>query len=638
MRPTRRRVALAVALLAAAAAPTPTTTTVTTVTLSSLDLSVARQGWGTPGVDRSVGGHPLTVGGHAYRTGLGTHCPGRLTVRLDGGSRRFHAVVGIDDEVPPGTGAADFSVWGDGRRLWDGGLRHRGDPPQSVDVDVVGVRELQLHADDPDGWANDHADWCDAAVDVTGEPPRTAAAGRVPDPFIAPPSDDPHLPSPPAAGVASVPPLGWNSYDGYGDSVTEAEVRANAAAVAAHLRPHGWQYVVVDYRWYDPGAHDNDANARRGATLTMDAFGRLQPSPNRFPSAAGGAGFRPLADAVHRAGLKFGIHVMRGIARQAVAANLPIEGGGGGGGFRAADAADPASTCPWCPDMVGVRGNTPAGRAWYASVVRQYAAWGVDLIKVDDLSAPYRGDEVAAIRAAIDAAGRPVVFSTSPGPAPLGRAADLARLANQWRANDDLWDTWADADGWTGLGRSFDAADRWDGSVGPGHWPDLDMLPLGRLSVGHRSVGPDRRTRLTRAEQLTMLTLWAVFPSPLMVGGDLTAADDWEWSLLANDEVLTVNQDPLGRPAQRVVNRGGDRQAWCRPLADGSVAVALFNATDVDDTTVTATWRDLDLFGRYRVRDLWRHADVEAASDHVAAVLPPHGAALLRLTPEAARR
>ena len=184
---------------------------------------------------------------------------------------------------------------------------------------------------------------------------------------------------------APTPPLGWNSYDTFGDSVTEAEVRANADYLKEHLLPHGWQYVVIDYRWYDSGAHSSKLVDRAGARLAMDRFGRLLPAANRFPSAAGGKGFKPLADDLHAMGLKFGIHVMRGIPRQAVAAKTPIEGTP----FTAADAANTASTCPWCPDMYGVDATKPAGQAYYNSLYRLYASWGVDFVKVDDLSSPY---------------------------------------------------------------------------------------------------------------------------------------------------------------------------------------------------------------------------------------------------------
>ena len=200
-------------------------------------------------------------------------------------------------------------------------------------------------------------------------------------------------PSPAYWKMAPTPPMGWNSYDSFGDNVTEEEILANARYQQEHLLSHGWKYVVVDYRWYDPGAHDNNPNGRAGAKLAADRFGRLVPAPNRFPSAAAGKGFKPLADRLHAMGLKFGIHVMRGIPRQSVKANTPIEGSD----FKAADAANTANICPWCPDMFGVDADKPAGQAWYDSILRQYADWGVDFVKVDDLSSPYakrrnRGD------------------------------------------------------------------------------------------------------------------------------------------------------------------------------------------------------------------------------------------------------
>jgi len=211
--------------------------------------------------------------------------------------------------------------------------------------------------------------------------------------------------------IALTPPIGWNSYDSFGDDVTEAEVLANARSMEESLKPYGWDYVIVDYRWYDPDASSapNNTAARAGAKLTADAFGRLEPSPNRFPSAADGKGFGPLAATVHAMGLKFGVHIMRGIPRQAVTANMPIEGSA----FHAADAANTKSICPWCPDMYGVDASTPAGQAWYDSLLRQYAAWGLDYIKVDDMSAPYSTAEIEAIHKPLRSAGVPS-FSASP--------------------------------------------------------------------------------------------------------------------------------------------------------------------------------------------------------------------------------
>jgi hypothetical protein len=433
--------------------------------------------------------------------------------------------------------------------------------------------------------------------------------------------------------LALTPPMGWNSYDGYGDNVTEDEILANAKAVETYLRPHGWQYVVVDYRWYDPGAHDNNAAGRAGADLTMDANGRLLPSPNRFPSAVKGAGFKPLADKIHTMGLRFGIHIMRGIPQNAVKANLPIEGSD----FKAADAADTASVCAWCKDMYGVKGDTGAGAAWYDSIFRQYAAWGVDYIKVDDLSRPYAAAEIKTIHDAINKSGRAIVFSTSPGATPLNQAGHVMANANLWRITDDFWDRWAL------LNPVFDTAASWLPSAGPGHWPDADMLPLGHLSVGHRSVGNDRQSGFTQAEQTTMMTLWSLMPSPLMLGGDFTRADAWELSLLTNDEVLAIDQDPSGKAATRVAAATADRaargaatsasgtEAWCKTLSDGSIAIGLFNrSTAAADIGVTLA--QLGLKGNYHVVDVWTHKALADTSDRLTANIASHGAVLLKLT------
>ena len=376
-------------------------------------------------------------------------------------------------------------------------------------------------------------------------------------------------PTPPYWKMATTPPMGWNSYDSFGDSVTEEETLANARYQKEHLLAHGWTYVVVDYRWYDPGAHDNNPSGRAGAKLAADGFGRLLPAPNRFPSAADGKGFKPLADRIHAMGLKFGIHVMRGIPRQSVKENTPIEGSE----FKAADAANTGNVCPWCPDMFGVDCAKPAGQAWYDSILRLYAAWGVDFIKVDDLSSPYSAREVEAIRRAIDRCGRAIVFSTSPGETPVSEAAHVETHANMWRISGDFWDSW-DA-----LNHTFDLLAAWQGHAGPGRWPDADMIPLG--FIGKRSVGGNRMTHFSKDEQVTMMSLWALAPSPLMLGMNMPENDKWTLSLLTNDEVLAVNQDPLGRQGMRI-SRTKELEVWTKDLSGGAKAVAFFNRASVE--------------------------------------------------------
>ena len=419
---------------------------------------------------------------------------------------------------------------------------------------------------------------------------------------------------------AQTPPMGWNSYNSFGDSVTEAEFRTNAVYLKEHLLKYGWQYVVVDYRWYDPGAHSSDVGDRAGAKLTMDRYGRLLPAPNRFPSASDGKGFTKLAADCHAMGLKFGIHVMRGIPRLAVAGKMPIEGSK----FNAADAANVGSTCVWCPDMYGVRADTPAGQDWYDSILRLYAQWGVDFVKIDDLSAPYSDKEIEALRKAIDHCGRKIVFSTSPGDTPVDKGSHVRHEANMWRVSGDFWDHWPS------LKAQFGRLDAWTPHRGPGHWPDADMIPLGRLAIRCHDGGIAHMTRFTRDEQVTMMTLWAIARSPLMLGMNLPDNDAWTESLLTNEEMLAVNQHSAGN---RQLFRNGDQIAWVADVPGSKDRyLAIFNASD-SATDIAVSWKDLGVSGSCRVRDLWKKTDLGSFRDKFASPVPVHGAMLLRVSP-----
>ena len=214
--------------------------------------------------------------------------------------------------------------------------------------------------------------------------------------------------------LAATPPMGWNSWDGYGTTIKESEVKANAQWFAEHLKPYGWQYVVVDMEWFvtNPQPEGNS----KTSSYAMDTYGRFIPAPNRFPSASKDLGFKPLADYVHSLGLKFGIHILRGIPKQAVAQNLPIEGSP----HHAVDAADTSDTCPWNFDNYGVDATKPAGQAYYDSILRLYASWGVDAIKVDCIAShPYKGEEIRMLAQALAKTGRPIALSLSPGAAPI---------------------------------------------------------------------------------------------------------------------------------------------------------------------------------------------------------------------------
>jgi alpha-galactosidase len=424
--------------------------------------------------------------------------------------------------------------------------------------------------------------------------------------------------------LAATPPMGWNSWDGYGTTIKESEVKANAQWFAEHLKVYGWHYIVVDMEWFvtNPQAEGNS----KTSTYSIDEYGRFIPAPNRFPAATKDLGFHPLADYVHSLGLKFGIHILRGIPRQAVTQNLPIEGSP----YHAADAADTSDTCPWNYDNYGIDASKPAGQAYYDSILRLYAGWGVDAIKVDCIAShPYKGDEIRMIATALAKTGRAIALSLSPGPAPLEKTEEMKKYAQMWRISDDIWDIWhSDVPYPQGLGDQLANLAKWAGRSEPGHWPDADMLPLGRLGPAP-GWGKPRDTRLTHEEQRTLMTLWVMFPSPLMVGGDLTRADAWTTSLLTNPEVLAVDQSSTGNHPALTTDKA---VLWLAKAAhaDGRY-IAAFNLQD-SSQTVEYSWKQLGLDGtRYAQRNLWEHKDLGIASS-LKVVLPPHGSVLYRVS------
>ena len=418
-------------------------------------------------------------------------------------------------------------------------------------------------------------------------------------------------------GPAATPPMGWNSWDCYGTTVTEAEVKANADYMARRLKPHGWQYVVIDIQWSEqnPKAH----GYRPDAQLAMDDYGRLMPAVNRFPSSAGGRGFRPLADYIHGLGLRFGIHIMRGIPRQAVKTNLPVFESPA----RAAAIADTASLCPWNSDMYGVDLSRPGGQDYYDSILKLYAGWGVDYIKADDIARPAHRAEIAALHHAIGKTGRPIVLSLSPGPAMIKDLAFLQQNANLWRISDDFWDDWK------ALRLNFILMSIWSGIGRPGAWPDADMLPLGRIGI-RAERGDDRMTRFTPAEQRTLMSLWSIAQAPLMFGGDLPSNDDFTLSLVSNDEVLAADQHGARGSA---FAEAGDSVVWTAD-APGAAAryVAVFNLGDHRPLDIHLAWAALQLPDKCLVRDLWEHKDLGTIPEGYDFRVAPHDAGLYKLT------
>ncbi len=423
---------------------------------------------------------------------------------------------------------------------------------------------------------------------------------------------------------AKRPPMGWNSYDYYDTNVTEAEVLANAEFMAKHLKPYGWEYVVIDIQWY---AHDTASMRERFQYIPfgkneMDAYGRLIPNPVKFPSAANGAGFKPLADKIHNLGLKFGIHVMRGIPREAAQNHLPILGTE----VTADLVANPSSICMWNPDMYGVRADE-AGQKYYDSVLQLYADWGVDFIKVDDIcsTGPYpriygERHEVEMLHKAIENCGRPIVLSLSPGPAVVTESWHYKKHANMWRITDDFWDNWES------LRCMFDRCEKWQDHVQEGCWPDCDMLPLGRVG---KWFGEERSTLFTRDEQKTMMSLWCIFHSPLMLGAEMTLLDEWTLSLLQKEDLLRLGDS---RFLSRQVLRNEKQCIWasCDPHT-GEQYVALFNLSE-ETRQISADLSECsNMFpaGCFRVADgAWQEIWSDERSDQPFGQAPPHGVLL----------
>ncbi|PTQ81794.1 alpha galactosidase A [Trichococcus patagoniensis] len=414
---------------------------------------------------------------------------------------------------------------------------------------------------------------------------------------------------------APTPPKGWNSWDSFGASVTEAEVLGNAEVMAEKLKEFGWEYVVVDIQWYEP--HADSCAYHPFAELNQDEYSRLLPAENRFPSAAGGRGFKPLADAVHGMGLKFGIHIMRGIPRQAVHNNTKIFGAQ----ITAREIADANSICPWNTDMYGVDPSKQGAQAYYDSLLALYASWGVDFLKVDDIAdsklyGTHTG-EIELIRKAIDGCGRPMVLSLSPGPAPIAFGTFFQRNANMWRLTDDLWDNWDQ------LHDMFGRCAKWSAFVGAGAWPDCDMLPLGHIGTRTAADGTEARmTRFTKDEQRSLMTLWSIFRSPLMFGGDLRNLDAWSQSLLTNPYLIDAHQD--GRVA-REVYRKDDLVIWVSE-SDARQYVACFNLSDEPVRLPEAAGEWLQSIGE-EMHEVWGNRTVSVI-DAQTAFIAPHGVAL----------
>jgi alpha-galactosidase len=425
---------------------------------------------------------------------------------------------------------------------------------------------------------------------------------------------------------AKTPPMGWNSYDYYDTTVNEAEVRANAEYMAKHLKPHGYDYVVVDIQWSDSDAGTDRKNYQyiNFSHFAIDEYSRQLPAENRFPTSKNGAGFRPLADYIHSLGLKFGIHIMRGIPRYAAHMHLKIKGSD----VTADKIANPYSVSKWNPDMYGVDYQKPGAQEYYNSIFELYAEWGVDFVKVDDIcntnfyiDNPYSAEkEIEMIHKAILNSGRDMVLSLSPGPAVIEKAWHLEKYANMWRITDDFWDNW------DLLKNMFERCEVWQNHVSTGCYPDCDMIPVGYLGKG---FGEERYTNFTLDEQITLMTLWCIFRSPLMLGAELPKLDEQTLELLTNDEVLHLVSNSNGAIQ---IERDNNHAIWLsNDNNDNSRYVAIFNLSD-ESQNLSISLKELEINSKVSIRDLWNHKDLALADTVITAKVSSHGAVLYKLS------
>ncbi len=633
-----------------------------TIWLSSLDLTRMKQGWGRPQIDRSIRQTPLSIGGARFNHGVGTHAESVLFVNLNGHAERFLAQAGVDDAAGSDIASIRFKIIGDGQKLWDSGPMKLGQKAKTADVDLSGIQTLILLVTDTgDGIEFDHADWAEARFLVNGSPP-TAIEAPVEEAVILTPRPgaepringatvfgvrpgSPLLFTIPATGerpmrfavdglpaglqldsasgqltgrltqpgtyrvvfkatnqrgtasrlfrivcgptLALTPHMGWNSWYVWENHVTDQIIRAAAdAMVSSGMIRHGYQYVNIDDCWaVKPGSKDPSLLGE-----SRDAAGRVNSNP-RFPD------MKALTDYIHAKGLKAGIYT------------------------------SPGPTT--CAGHVGAYQHE-------AEDVAQFVDWGFDFLKYDwcsygqiaphpDLAAlqkPYR-----LVADLLAKQPRDVVFNLCQYG--MGDVWKWGREVggNSWRTAGDLGGSFA------GIPAALfrDGFDLYSTRelhkyAGPGGWNDPDYLLLGYLSNWKGQTVP---TPLTPNEQYSHVSLWCLAAAPLIFSGDITRLDDFTLNLLCNDEVLAVDQDPLGKPGRRVA-KNEDLEVWAKNMEDGSRAVGLFNRGEFE-TTVRAQWTDLGLTRPQKVRDLWRQKDLGIFSDQFATAVPRHGVVLVRI-------
>ena len=629
------------------------------VSLSKLDLRKIQQARGSRGGfrgNRPSTPVPISIAGQTFEDGVKTFGSSTLWIDLGQKAKRFTAMAGIDDEAKAATGTATFRVYGDAKELFNSGPMKANEAARKVEVDLTGAKSLLLQVEAGEaGSGVNRTDWADAKIEYEGTAPVTIDGPaeeaviltpksspkprvngakvfgvRPGNPFmytIAATGDRPMtfstkglpkglkldaktgiitgslkgkgeyavtLRAKNALGTAErklkivcgpliglTPALGWNSWNCFAGAVTAEKVRAAAdAMVSSGLTQHGWTYINIDDYWEVKPKATNDPSLQGPE---RDGQGRIVPNP-RFADMKG------LVDYIHALGLKIGLYSSPG----------PLTCGGCIGSYQHEE-----------------------------QDAKQYGDWGFDYLKYDWCSygqiAPKDPNRAAlmkpylVMRAALDKVPRDILFSLCQYG--MGNVWEWGAEVggNSWRTTGDITDTWASL---SGIGFRQGGHEKY---VGPGRFDDPDMLIVGKVGWGP-SLHP---TRLTPNEQYTHISLWCLLCSPLLIGCDMTQLDAFTLNLLTDDEVLEVNQDPLGRQASRV-GKDGMLEVWAKDMEDGSKAVGLFNRSEFE-AAVKVTWQTLGIKGKQKVRDLWRQKDLGVFTDQFETKVPRHGVVLVRI-------
>ncbi len=633
-------------------------------------------GWGTPKSNLNIDGSELSIGSKKYRNGIGVHAESVLSLKLDGKVKRFQAEVGVSGSVNSSKASVEFLVTADnGKVLWRSGVMKAGDCAKKVDVSLQGVEMVQLKvADGGDGIAFDHASWCNARFSYDGVKPRAVSYL---DAFILTPKPaktpringakifgvrpgSPFLFQVPVSGVRPMeyaaedlpeglkinsetglitgkikslqkksyhvkltaknrlgsasrnfkivvgdnicltPPMGWNSWYGCSEGVSAEQVKEVADAfVKSGLREHGWTYVNIDDCWQ--GKRDPKTKVMMGN--------------ERFPD------MKEMCDYVHSLGLKIGIYSTPWVGTYA--------------GFRGGSCDNPdgiyqdnlAAEKRLQPNQV--YGRYPGlhkhkvdrvGKYWFFDRdIKALADWGFDFIKMD-----WKPNDVPTTKRIFDdlqKCSRDIVLSLS-NTAPIKNAPGLSKYSNLWRTSGDIHDSWG------AISRCFSL--NWHEFQSPGHWNDMDMLQVGMRGIPNRYNSKPKRTHLTPDEQYTHMTMWCLQSNLLLLSCYVHLLDEFTLRLLTNDEVIEVNQDPLGMPVTRN-SKKGDAEVWSKKLEDGSLAVGLFNRGK-KELEVSVNWQELGIEGAQKVRDLWRQQDEGVFAEGYSAKVNSHGVKFILLT------